>query len=73
MESLGMWEDMLSIVDSETGDNERRLFVQDDAWDGYQYIRCRSLAAGVGTVNMPRAIPRAACLLCSALCAAMRL
>ncbi|KAL3131372.1 hypothetical protein ABBQ38_007687 [Trebouxia sp. C0009 RCD-2024] len=39
MESLGMWEDVLSIVDDETGNDEGRLFVQDDAWDGSQYIR----------------------------------
>ena len=39
MESLGMWEDVLSIVDDETGNDESRLFVQDDNWDGGQYLR----------------------------------
>ena len=41
MESLGMWEDVLSIVDDETGNDEGRLFVQDDNWDGSQYLRYR--------------------------------
>ena len=39
MESLGMWEDVLSILDDETGNDEGRLFVQDDNWDGSQYLR----------------------------------
>lgn len=47
MQSLGMWEDMLGIVDNETGNKEGRLFVRDDDWDGSQYIRCRSFAAAV--------------------------
>ena len=34
-----MWEDVLSIVDDETGNDEARLFVQDDNWDGSQYLR----------------------------------
>ena len=37
-----MWEDVLSIVDDETGNDESRLFVQDNAWDGSQYIRFAS-------------------------------
>ena len=44
MESLGMWEDVLSIVDDETGNDEGRLFVQDDNWDGSQYLRYRLLS-----------------------------
>lgn len=40
MESLGMWEDVLSIVDDETASDEGRLFVQEDNWDGSQYLRC---------------------------------
>ena len=39
MEALGMWEDVLSIVDDETGADESRLFVQETDWDGTQYIR----------------------------------
>ena len=39
MEALGMWEDVLNIVDDETGNDERRLFLQDETWDGTQYIR----------------------------------
>ena len=39
MEALGMWEDVLNIVDDETGNDERRLFLQDETWDGSQYIR----------------------------------
>ena len=38
-----MWEDVLSIVDDETGNDEGRLFVQDDSWDGSQYIRCHNV------------------------------
>ena len=34
-----MWEDVLSIVDNEIGEDESRLFVQDTDWDGTQYIR----------------------------------
>ena len=34
-----MWEDVLNIVDDETGNDERRLFLQDETWDGSQYIR----------------------------------
>ena len=34
-----MWEDVLNIVDDETSNDVSRLFVQDDAWDGSQYIR----------------------------------
>ena len=43
MESLGMWEDVLSIVDDEIGGDEGRLFVRDESWDGSQYIRCHLL------------------------------
>ena len=39
MAALGMWEDLLSIVDSETGSDDARLFVQEANWDGSQYIR----------------------------------
>lgn len=39
-----MWEDVLSIVDDETSNNEGRLFVQEDSWDGSQYIRWALLA-----------------------------
>lgn len=39
MEALGMWDDVLSIVDDETGRDESRLFVQDATWNGTQYIR----------------------------------
>lgn len=39
MEALGMWEDVLNIVDDETGNDESRLFLQDETWDGSQYIR----------------------------------
>ena len=34
-----MWEDVLNIVDDETGNDERRLFLQDESWDGSQFIR----------------------------------
>ena len=34
-----MWEDVLNIVDDETGNDERRLFLQDETWDGSQFIR----------------------------------
>lgn len=40
MEALGMWGDMLNVVDSETNEHDARLFVQEDNWDGTQYIRC---------------------------------
>ncbi len=43
MEVLGVWEDVLNIVDDETGNDESRLFVQDDSWDGSQYIRSAPL------------------------------
>lgn len=39
-----MWEDVLSIVDDETGNDQGRLFVQDDNWDGSQYLRYRFLS-----------------------------
>lgn len=45
-----MWEDVLSIVDDETGNDQGRLFVQDDSWDGSQYIRCHSLCKSVSEV-----------------------
>lgn len=45
MESLGMWEDVLSIVDDETGNDKSRLFVQDDNWDGGQYLRYHLLSS----------------------------
>ena len=35
-----MWEDVLTIVDDETGQDEGRLFVQDETWDGSLFIRC---------------------------------
>ena len=34
-----MWEDVLEFVDNETGGDDSRLFVQEDAWEGSQYIR----------------------------------
>ena len=39
-----MWEDVLTIMDDETGNDEGRLFVQDDNWDGGQYLRYRFLS-----------------------------
>ncbi|DBA87788.1 TPA: hypothetical protein ACH3X1_004785 [Trebouxia sp. C0004] len=39
MEALGMWEDVLNIVNDETGNDDSRLFLQDETWDGSQYIR----------------------------------
>lgn len=39
MAALGMWEDMLSVVDNDIDGDESRLFVQEDNWDGSQYIR----------------------------------
>ena len=34
-----MWEDVVSIVDSEIEGDESRLFLQEPNWDGTQYIR----------------------------------
>lgn len=34
-----MWEDVLSVVDSEIDGDESRLFLQEPNWDGTQYIR----------------------------------
>ena len=45
MEALGMWEDVLSIVDDEIDNDDSRLFVQESAWNGTQYIRSGSLHA----------------------------
>ena len=45
MESLGMWEDVLSVVDDEISNDEGRLFKQDSTWDGSQYIRYHMLCS----------------------------
>lgn len=37
-----MWEEVLTVVNSETGGDDARLFVQEENWDGTQYLRSAS-------------------------------
>lgn len=38
-----MWEEVLTVVNSETSGDDARLFVQEDNWDGTQYLRSACL------------------------------
>ena len=48
-----MWEDVLAFVDNETNGDDSRLFVQEDAWDGSQYIRFAPFLTKAQTMTKP--------------------